>query len=233
MLPILILAGGLGTRLGDLTQKCPKALMEAAGEPFICHQLRLLKRNDLRKVIICAGYLGGQIEEAVGSGQKFGLDISYSYDYPRLLGTGGAVRQAARNLAGPFLVTYGDSYLDIDYQAVIQAFNASPCPALMAVYRNDGLFDRSNVIYDQGKLLLYDKKNPDPAMNYIDYGLSCLDHDIIMGAPQEDVFDLADLMSDLSRQGRLAGFLAFKRFYEIGSPQSLAEFDHFLRSKHN
>jgi NDP-sugar pyrophosphorylase family protein len=230
-LPIIILAGGLGTRLGQLSQKTPKALMPVADEPFIFHQLRLLKDNSLEKVIICAGYLGERIEEAVGDGRKFGLNVDYSYDWPNLLGTGGAIRLATQKLEEPFMVLYGDSYLDLDYQGVARAFLSSQKPALMTVYHNEGKYDRSNVIFEAGVIRLYDKKNPDPAMKYIDYGLSCLTRDIIADGPVEEVFDLAEIMTKLSRQGDLAGFEVKTRFHEIGSPESLAELDAFLRRK--
>jgi NDP-sugar pyrophosphorylase family protein len=231
MLPIVILAGGLGTRLRDLSRYAPKALMPVADEPFIFHQLRLLKKNTIHKVIICAGYLGELIENTVGDGREFGLEIGYSYDWPVLLGTGGAIRKAAQQVDGPFMVLYGDSYLEIDYVAVAEAFLKSQKPALMTVYRNQGQYDRPNVIFTDGIIRLYDKTNLDAAMEYIDYGLSCLSRDIIFGGPVGEAFDLADLMSDLSRRGQLAAFETYERFYEIGSPDSLAELDDFMRRK--
>jgi NDP-sugar pyrophosphorylase family protein len=231
MLPIIILAGGLGSRLGELSRHAPKAMMSVAEEPFIYHQLRLLKKNAAQKVVICVGYLGEQIEAAVGDGHKFGLMVEYSQDWPDLLGTGGAIRKAAQLVQGSFMVIYGDSYLDIDFNEVARAFALSQKPALMTVYRNEGKYDRSNVIFQDGVIRLYDKKIQDPAMRYIDYGLSCLNHDIIMDGPVGEAFDLSDIMSSLSKKGQLAGFEAKTRFYEIGSPESLAELDSFLRRK--
>jgi NDP-sugar pyrophosphorylase family protein len=233
MLPVIILAGGLGTRLGELSKTTPKALIPVADVPFIFHQLRLLKKNSFEKVIICAGYLGEQIKSAVGDGQKFGLHIDYFFDWPKLLGTGGALRQAARALNSPFMVTYGDSYLDIDYQEVERAFLNSPKPALMTVYKNDDQFDRSNIIFSDNTIVLYDKKNLVPDMKYIDYGLSCLNHAIINDGSRSEVFDLADLLNDLSKKNLLAGFQVFNRFYEIGSPQGLKELDSLFRTKNN
>jgi NDP-sugar pyrophosphorylase family protein len=231
VLPIIILAGGLGTRLGERSLITPKALMPVADEPFIFHQLRLLKKNNLETVIICVGYLGRKIEEAVRDGQEFGLKVVYSYDGPKLLGTGGALRKAALLLESHFLVTYGDSYLDIDYQEVAEAFLNSGQPALMTVYLNENQFDRSNVLYSNGTIRLYDKKLNDPDMKHIDYGLSGLTRDIILSGPEGEAFDLADLMTSLARKNQLAGFLAAKRFYEIGSAAGLSELDSLLRNK--
>src|SRR5271170_641956 len=93
---IAILAGGLATRLGALTSTVPKSLIPVGGEPFIAHQLRGLSRQGFAEVVICAGHLGGSIEDFVGDGSAFGCHVQYSFDGERLLGTGGALRHALR-----------------------------------------------------------------------------------------------------------------------------------------
>ena len=122
MLPVVILAGGLATRLRPITETIPKSLVEVAGEPFVCRQLRQLKSHGVDTVVMCTGYLGEKIEEVIGSGEHFGLKVLYSSDGPKLLGTGGAIKQAIdrypEELSGAFFVLYGDSYLPIDFQAV-------------------------------------------------------------------------------------------------------------------
>src|SRR6185503_20450000 len=135
MPPLALLAGGLATRLRPLTEQVPKAMLEVAGEPFIAHQLRLMRRERISRVVICAGYLAEQIEAYVGDGGRFGLSVSYRIDGPRLLGTGGALRAALDQLGDEFLVMYGDSWLDTPYAPVVEAFRASGQPALMTVFR--------------------------------------------------------------------------------------------------
>ena len=80
MIPLAILAGGLATRLRPLTETIPKSLIEVAGEPFISHQLRLIKSHGVQRVVICVGHLGEMIQEVVGNGVNWGLDVSYSSD---------------------------------------------------------------------------------------------------------------------------------------------------------
>jgi NDP-sugar pyrophosphorylase family protein len=223
-----ILAGGLGTRLGELCQNSPKALLKVAGEPFIHQQLRLLKKNGFQKVIILAGYLGEMITQSVGNGESFGLEVFYSFDWPELLGTGGALKKALPLLGESFMVIYGDSYLTLDYQAVGRAFLASGKLALMTVYHNEGNFDKSNVIYEEGKIKIYDKK-PNPLMKHIDYGLGCLKAEALSGTGEK--FDLAQVYTDLSLKGELSGYLVKERFYEIGSPSGLEELDALLSQK--
>jgi NDP-sugar pyrophosphorylase family protein len=222
MLPIAILAGGLATRLGALTQQTPKALLDIAGEPFIHRQLHLLKGKGFEKVVICIGYLGEQIMEDLGSGEKMGLDIRYSQDWPDLLGTGGALKKALPCLGEKFMVLYGDSYLDVDYQAIARHFEQSGQPALMTVYKNDDRFDVSNVVFEEGLVKVYDKENRRPDMDYIDYGLGVFNSEILATWAQER-FDLATVYTHLVENHALAGYEVFERFYEIGSISGLDE----------
>ena len=122
---VAILAGGLATRLRPITQTIPKALVEAAGRPFIFHQLELLRQNGIQRVVLCVGYLGEMIQDALGDGSELGIRIDYSFDGPRLLGTAGAIKQALSLLGDEFFILYGDSYLDCDYRAVYHEFSSA------------------------------------------------------------------------------------------------------------
>ncbi|MEA2160185.1 MAG: N-acetyl-alpha-D-muramate 1-phosphate uridylyltransferase [Solirubrobacteraceae bacterium] len=224
--PICVLAGGLGTRLGDHVRDTPKPLLPVAGEPFILHQLRLLARHGAREAVLCVGYLGEQIVEQVGA-ERFGISISYSHDGPGQLGTLGAIRRAAPLLGPRFLVLYGDTYLRLDYAAAAAQWEASGLPAMMTVLRNDGAWDTSNVRFDGTRVIEYDKRAPTDAMRWIDYGLGALRADAL-GAVGEQVSDLAELYHELAQRGELFGFAATERFYEIGTPAALAETDAFL-----
>lgn len=230
-LPVALLAGGLATRLRPITEKIPKLLVEVAGEPFFSHQLRLLKKNGLTKIVLCVGYLGEQIVAQYGDGAKWGVEIQYSFDGEKLLGTGGALIRALPKLGDAFYVLYGDSYLPIDYQAVGRAFLASGQPGLMTVFENHEAYDASNVWFADGRIKLYDKKNKVPQMKHIDYGLGVFRAEAFAGRPRDAVVDLAAIQTDLSKQGRLAGYELKERFYEIGSPAGLNELDALLRAK--
>lgn len=227
-LPVVILAGGLATRLRPITEKIPKALVELAGRPFLAHQLELLRSNQIAEVMLCVGYLGEMIQETFGDGSKHGIRIRYSYDGPELLGTGGAIRKALPRLPESFFVLYGDSYLPIDYQAVAQAYTNSGQPALMTVFANQDAWDKSNVWFEHGEIKLYSKKRQLPEMRYIDYGLSVCSRGLFEGKSVEQAFDLAALFEVLSEKRQLAGFEVHHRFYEIGSHQGLRELDRIL-----
>ena len=157
-LPVALLAGGLATRLRPVTEKIPKLLVEVAGEPFFSHQLRLLQAAGLTRVVLCVGHLGEQIVAHYGDGAKWGMQLEYVFDGPRLLGTGGALIQALPKLGDAFYVLYGDSYLPVDYQAVGDAFQRSGRLGLMTVYENRGRYEVSNVEFAAGEIKRYDKR---------------------------------------------------------------------------
>jgi N-acetyl-alpha-D-muramate 1-phosphate uridylyltransferase len=229
MPPIAIIAGGLATRMRPLTETIPKALLPIAGEPFIAHQLRLLRREGIARVVLCVSYLGEQIEAYAGNGAAFGLDIAYSYDGAQLVGTGGAVHRALPLLGEEFLVTYGDSYLDIPFAPVVDAFRAGENPALMTVFHNNGQWDTSNVEFAEGRIVEYSKQ-PTPRMRHIDYGLSVMTREAFAGRSADDVFDLALIFHQLVAAERLGGYEVAKRFYEIGSPSGMAETEAYLQA---
>jgi NDP-sugar pyrophosphorylase family protein len=224
-LPAAILAGGLGTRLYPLTERVPKALIEINGEPFLAHQLRLLRARGIARVVLCIGQHGDRIREFAGDGARFGLRIDYSLDGPELLGTAGAVRHALPLLGGAFFVVYGDSYLPCSYVDAAEAFRAAGQPGLMTVYRNEGLWDASNVEFVDGRILAYDKKNRTTRMRHIDYGLGVFSRAAFEDAPHAD---LAEIYGALLRRNRLAAYEMRERFYEIGSFAGIAELSRHL-----
>lgn len=219
---LALLAGGLATRLHPLTLNTPKSLIPIAGEPFLAHQLRRLRQNGLREIVICCGHLGDQIVDFAGNGSRFGLAIEYSRDGDRQLGTGGAIR-AALSLLGPrFLILYGDSWLSEPMEPVWRAYRECGRPALMTVFRNDNRWGTSNVDYRAGAVTHYHKNGAPSGMHYIDYGLQAIEAELV-AAWHLPAFDLSDVWPGLADYGLLAGYEARSRFYEIGSLAGLRE----------
>jgi len=229
--PVALLAGGLATRLRPVTEKIPKALVELAGKPFIDHQLDLLHRNGIRKIVFCLGYLGEMVEHHLGDGSRFGMQLQYAYDGEKLLGTGGAIKRAAHLLDDVFWVMYGDSYSDIDYPAVLNFFFSRNLQGLMTVLRNNNRWDRSNVVFENGQLLNYNKKTQTPDMHYIDYGVAVLRRSALDRIPPNQPYDLATLYAQLVSEGQMSGYEVTNRFYEIGTPASLEEARRYLEQR--
>jgi len=229
-IPVAILAGGLATRLRPITEKIPKSLVPVAGRPFLAHQLEMLHARGIRRVVLCIGHLGEMIQRDFGA-EAFGVKLEYSFDGPKLLGTGGAIRRALPKLGGEFFVLYGDSYLPIPYRPVAEAFHRSGKPGLMTVYHNEGKYDTSNVVFHDGEIAVYDKKLRLPEMRHIDYGLSLFQAQVFAVYADDQIFDLAEVMGRLVREKQLAGYEVPERFYEMGSPAGLAELETLLQSK--
>ena len=231
MFPVAILAGGLATRLRPITETIPKALVDVAGKPFIVRQLSYLREQGISEVVLCIGYLGDMIREVVGSGESFGLEVSYSEDGPNLLGTGGALAKAIPLLGADFFVLYGDSFLPVSFSAEQDAYEKIGQPALMTVLKNQNQWDKSNVLFVDGQLLEYNKRAPRAEMTYIDYGLGVVSASILKQRPVGQPFDLADVYQDLSLLGQLAGLEVYERFYEIGSRTGLKETEDYFLTK--
>ncbi|HET7294381.1 MAG TPA: sugar phosphate nucleotidyltransferase [Vicinamibacteria bacterium] len=228
--PVALLAGGLATRLLPLTAALPKSLLEVGGRPFIDHQLALLRRKGVRRVVVCLGHHGDPIERHLGSSAHC-LELACSRDGERLLGTGGALKRALPLLGDLFWVMYGDTYADVDLHGVLARFSGSAALGVMTVLRNEGRWDASNVVFEAGRLVRYDKAARSPEMAHIDYGVTLLRRAALDAILDGEPCDLADLYRALVEQGRLAGHEVSRRFHEIGSPAALRETNAFLREE--
>ena len=233
----VILAGGLATRLHPITETIPKSLLEVGGKPFLHHQLTMLKRQGIQDVLLCVGFLGDQIRRYAGTGVEWGLSIVYGDEGKELRGTGGALRKAMEEglLQDYFLVTYGDSYLPVDFRRIWKmGFDATQKgdEGLITVFRNSGKWDTSNVAV-QGDRAYYDKKKTDPQRKYeyIDYGLLGLPRSFVENrVPPIVKHDLADSLHQSSLAGKLAVYEVKQRFYEVGSHQGIKDLEEFLAS---
>ncbi len=230
-LPVVILAGGLGTRLGALTRTLPKCLVDVDGEPFAIHQLRLLRDNGIERVIFCVGHFGAIVEHTIGEGSNLGMAIEYVFDGPRLLGTAGAIKRALCDLDETFFVTYGDSFLPCDFVAVRESFERSGKSGLMTVFENMGCWDASNVEFADGKILAYDKVRKTARMRHIDYGLGLFHRRAFDNIANETPYDLATLFQELLERDDLAAHEVSERFYEVGSIAGLEETRAWLASR--
>jgi NDP-sugar pyrophosphorylase family protein len=222
MLPMAILCGGLGTRLGDLTKDTPKCLVDVNGRPFLAYVLEEAARQGIMKVVLCVGHLGDVVERSIGHGLQYGVDVAYSREGSALLGTAGALLKAAPLLGNDFFVLYGDSYLTCDYAAIQAAYEATDCLGLMTVCEPPPGY-RPNVRLGglPRRVVAHDKHWPPAGAHHIDYGLGILDHralSVIDSTP----YDLSDLYGSLADCGELAGYVSPERFYTIGTPVSLA-----------
>jgi NDP-sugar pyrophosphorylase family protein len=234
--PCVVLAGGLGTRMQPSVLNVPKSLIPVLTRPFIEWQLEWLVSQGVREVILCIGHRGDDIRRHVGTGESFGCHVTYVDEGQTLRGTAGAIRLAIGELgiATPFYVLYGDSLVDVSVVDVRSTFLKIGLPALMTVYRNERHWEESNVVFNGRVVTRYEKHcaTPPPEMVYVDYGFLVIESFVIEEfVPANSVADLADVLGRLSTSGRLAGFEASLRFFEIGSPQGLLALEGHLTAR--
>lgn len=226
---VAILAGGLATRLENLTRNQPKSMVKVCGKPFLEYQLEMLRKEGIQDIILCIGYMGEQIESYFGDGKRYGVNIRYSREN-KLLGTAGALKNAQELLDEVFFTLYGDSYLFLNFHTVMRYFESQDKLALMTVYKNYDQYGRSNVTADGNLVKKYSKKEKAEGMVYIDYGANILTKDVLNLIPEDQFYPLEELFPQIIERGELLAFEVTERFYEIGSIQGLRELEGFIRS---
>lgn len=231
MIPLAILAGGLGTRLHPITLTQPKSLVRVLNVPFIELQLKLLSKSGFERVVLCLGHKHEEIIRYLGDGNRFEMEIEYSIE-PTMLGTGGALFHARNKLGPNFGVLYGDSYLPINYRTITEYFFKQNTIALMTLYKRKSFSDECNVKFVNQKVMLYSKREKKTEMLHVDYGFSILNSKVFNyfpNAENAESVDLADIFERISKEGQVSGFEVAERFYEVGSHEGIRELEKFLK----
>lgn len=227
---IVVMAGGLGTRMSPLTDKIPKSLLSVNDRAFVDCQLSLFKEGGIERVVFCVGYLGEMIQEYVGNGSRWGINVCYSWEEAGLLGTAGALKNASILLDEYFLLTWGDSYVRANYRNFLDVVRNSRYDVIVGVYKNQNKWDKSNIDFRDGKVVKYNKNQRESNFNFIDVGLSAFKQTFLKNIPA-GVASLDDVWEDLSLRASLGGLEVFDRFYEIGSKAGYQEFSSFILQK--
>ena len=228
---VVILAGGLGTRLRPITETVPKPMVPVNGKPFLHWQLLDLKRQGYTDVLLLVAYLGEQVEKYFGEGSEFGMKIRYSFE-TEPLGTGGALKNALPLLAEEFFLVNGDSYLVLPLDEMGRGFDRTRFSASVSVYDNhDPVPVIPNLKVANGKVVAYEK-DAGPARGYdkIDSGVYLMRRRLVE-EQRQDKFLLAEIWEPLINDGRLAAFEVPTRFYDIGTVDRLAEFEAYLKKE--
>jgi D-glycero-alpha-D-manno-heptose 1-phosphate guanylyltransferase len=215
---VLILAGGLGTRLRSVVSDRPKVLAEVAGRPFITYLLDRLGQAGFRAVTLLTGYKGEMVEDQLGFNYQ-GLQLGYSVETTPL-GTGGAIRAAARVIpCDQLLVLNGDTYFDVDYRDLVE--QATPASDLMACRQVADVGRYGAVQLDStGRVTaLAEKGAKGPGL--INGGVYVLDREGMVSWPTE-VFSIeADYFPERVEDERMTGIAFDQAFIDIGVPDDL------------
>lgn len=226
---MVILCGGLATRLGNYAKNTPKSMVNIQGKPFLEYQIEILKKHSIKDIVLCVGHLSEKIKEYFEDGSKFNVNIQYSDDGDKLLGPIGALKNAESLLENIFLIMYGDSYINVDFQKIYSKFLKHDKLGLMTVYKNFDKYDNSNIAVENGMVVDYKKSNRTKDIIFIDYGMSILRKKSLEFVPKDTFFPTDQFFSSLIKMRELLAFEVKQRFYHIGNPASLEEFRNFIR----
>ncbi len=220
---VVILAGGLGTRLRPITERIPKPMVSIHGRPYLEYQINYLRRSGLVDILLVTGYLGEQVEAYFRDGRKFGVSLTYVQE-DVIRGTGGALKCAEKYLADEFLIVYGDSFLPISHADFLSSFRVSQKSGMIVAYDNRNNTDvKNNVELDErGLVLRYDKEHNDARLRYVESGVLALKKSVIGFIPREKVVSLEiEIFPRLIAERELAAYVTRERFYDIGTPERL------------
>jgi D,D-heptose 1,7-bisphosphate phosphatase len=214
----VILAGGLGTRLGAATRHTPKPLLEVAGLPFLDHVLWNVARHGIRRVLLLTGHLAPAFESRYGDGRTHGVAIEYSVE-PELRGTGGALAIAADRLDERFLLLNGDTLFDLNYLD-LAARAGNGALAAVALRRIDDVARYGAVRLRGGRVEAFAEKG-DIGPGAINGGVYMIRREAIERLPARTSSLERDLLPGLAAEGRLAGAVYDGFFVDIGVPEAL------------
>ena len=228
LFPIIILCGGLGTRVQS--HGAPKSLIRFNQKPFISHQMKLLDKKGFDDLILCTGYQSDEImKHSVSAWININIDEIKFSNEETPLGTGGAIKNIAY-LPENFFVIYGDTYANINYRQMQRKFLKSNKMCMMGVYKNNNQLDKSNVKIIDKDTLLYKKNNAPDDYIFIDYGVSIFNRKSFIGFV-DDAFPLSYIQEKLSRKNEISPYIIKDRFYEIGSPEGIEDFKKFVKKE--
>ena len=238
---VAILAGGLGTRLRPITEKCPKPMVPVAGEPFLHWQILDLKEQGYTDIILLVSYLGEQVQAHFGDGSKWGVNILYSFE-TEPLGTGGAIRLAIQTLGDSldddFMILNGDSFLRAPLDDIAGFFEEGMFEAVVTTYDNglkSGLESTpvpNNLKVKNQMVVEYEKAaGIEKGFDRVDSGIYVVRKSLFTN-PELDSktkFQLEDVLNPLIAKRTYGGFKVDARFYDIGTPERLKEFEEFVK----
>lgn len=218
-----ILAAGRGERMRPLTDHTPKPLLQAGGKPLIVWHLERLAAAGFKEIVINHAHLGAQIEQTLGDGASWGLNIQYSPEPPGALETAGGIATALPLLdEQPFLVVNGDVYCDWDFNRARQLTAKTAHLVMVAnpAHHTTGDFslDGERVIYANGKQTL----------TYA--GIGVFSPSFFAGVQSGTVMKLRPLLDAAIAAGTLTGEHHTGRWVDVGTPQRLAELDQELKN---
>ncbi len=229
----VILCGGIGTRLRPLTNNCPKPMVLANGRPFVTYLIDLLKKNNIKEVILLLGYLPKKFRVYFGDGSKFGISIKYSVSNIDDE-TGIRLKKAVNLLDDHFFLLYGDNYWPFSLKKMINFYKSKGVFATTTVYNNkDGYgeygYENNICVGKNGRVLFYDKTRQNSRLNGVDIGFFILNKKIVLDMPNHNFSFEKEIIPSLINKKQIAAYQTDDRYHTITNALCLKNFENYIK----
>lgn len=216
----IILAGGQGVKMRPLTYEVPKALIPVKGKPVIEYTIETLRDAGVKDIIIAIGHMGDKIKEALGSGQKYGVRISYSEEHEPV-GSAGALKLAQSLIhSEPFWVVNGDILADINLLDIIEHHQDKNYIGTVVLTAGKSSKGYGTVQLRGDKIVEFIKRSSDNESQLIDAGIYIFDQRIFDYITKNKSIDLEEAFAPLAKQGSLGGYIFEGKWYEVSTPEN-------------
>lgn len=213
---VVIMAGGLGTRLGNLTKDTPKPMLPLANKPILEHIMNSFIHHGFRNFIFCLNYKGELIKDYFGKGDKWGVNIEYIEENKRL-GTGGALSLINFDIKEPIIVTNGDVLTSHSFEALMRFHCEHKALATMCVREISNKIPYGLIDFDQNNNIIDLKEKPEQNF-YINAGIYVLESKVLKKIPKDTYFDLPTLFKDLIKNKQIVKCYNISSFWiDIGT----------------
>lgn len=220
-LDVVLLCGGLGTRLRSITNEFPKVMVEVEGEPFLNFVIRHLKTQGVERIILCTGYQALVVENYYRK-NDFEIVIDYSREETPL-GTGGAIKNAQDIIdSEEFFVLNGDCFCPVELKAMLKFHSQKKALATIAAHKI-GIADEFGTIElkEDKRIASFKEKMKGAVNQYANAGVYCFNKEVFNLFPDKDKFSLEEDVFPHIIKGRVYAFLTDKEFLDIGTPDRL------------
>lgn len=226
----VVLAGGLGTRMKPFTFSHPKPMYPFGGKPFIAYLVEQIRGFGIRDILILLGYMPEDIMDYLKDGSEYGVNISYDIT-PVEYNTGGRLLHALGLLEQQFLLMYCDNYCPIDFLRLVRDYEDGNAFIQLSAYENKDGYTKSNLLVEDGKVKVYDKKRTTPNLQGVDIGYAIINKDVFQFMPRQDINFEEVVYAEALRQGRLSATITKHRYYSVGSWERLKFTEQFLNHR--
>jgi NDP-sugar pyrophosphorylase family protein len=216
---VLILAGGLGTRLRSVVKDRPKTMAEVNGVPFLDILLESLSKHGVERFILCTGYMGDYIKNYYSDKSNDYVIVFSNEKYP--LGTGGAIKNAEKLIiSDPFVILNGDSFCEMNYNDFLQYHCKKNALITIAVSKSGDNGDYGKIVLDgKNRIIEFSEKAKFQKEAYVNAGIYCMTKLALRFMPANGFFSVEKDFFPSVLSNHIYAYIVEQSFIDIGTPE--------------